>query len=54
MTLRSIQNTGIFKRKQQIALYGELAVEEAMDMSNRLQNEWTERIQWDCSILKGK
>jgi hypothetical protein len=38
-----------------MALCGELVVAEVMDMTyERLQNEWTERIQWNCSILKGK
>jgi hypothetical protein len=32
MTLRNRQDTGILKRKQQIARFGELAVEEAMDL----------------------
>jgi hypothetical protein len=31
MTLRKAEYTGIWKRKHQVALFGKLAVEEAMD-----------------------
>jgi len=40
MNLRNIKDTGILRRKQEIALSGRLAMEEAKDLSqNRLHNQ---------------
>jgi uncharacterized protein YjbK len=41
MTLRKPEDSGIWRRKHELALSGELALEETMDMSqDRLHSDW--------------
>jgi len=41
MTLGKREATGTWRSKHEIVFYGELAMEEATDLSqNRLHNEW--------------
>ena len=50
MILRETEGTWIWKRKQEIALFKELALEEFMDLSQEMSRWWMNQLEIRCIL----